>query len=154
MSQGTINISDLPAGGEIRQTDLIPTLRLDGLVYKTTIPTGTVVLFAGEDLTAGDALSMAVDGTIVKAKADAFQTSNVLGFAQYDVLDGAEVTFASAYATTSQTLIVSSLYYLSDITAGTIVNVAPTTSGHYIVPLGIAVTTNTIQININTPQLI
>ncbi len=152
--QGTINITDLPAGGEIRSTDLFPAVRLDGLVYKVSIATGLVVLFAGENLLQGDAVTILSNGTVVKAKADSILTANVLGFVANDVVLGDEVSFYDVYVTTPQTLTVGAQYYLSDITSGVLVNNAPVTSGNYVVPVGTAVTTNILKANIALAQLI
>ncbi len=152
--QGTINITDLPDGGEIRSTDLFPAVRLDGVAYKVSIATGLVVLFAGEDLIRGDAVTILANGTIVKAKANDISTTNVLGFVANDVLLGDEVSFYDVYVTTSQTLTVGDQYYLSDITSGVLVSNPPTTSGNYVTFVGTAVTTNILKANIALAQLI
>lgn len=102
---------------------------------------------------------------VKKAKADALATSLVLGLATRAASAGQsnavfckygqilELTTAQWDAITggSGGLTPGDPYYLSDATAGMLTTVAPSTSGHYIVLMGIAVSDTEMQVTLGTP---
>lgn len=149
MITGTIPISDLPPGGDIRPTDLWPALRADALVYKVNEVTGGPVFFANIALTDGQAVTMLPNGLISPAQADNLSTSNVIGFVMNNTPVSAEVAFYQTFATVLQTLTVGAPYYLSPLTAGVLVTPAPSGLGTHVCSVGTAVGPNTILININ-----
>jgi len=51
-------------------------------------------------------------------------------------------------------LVPGNTYFLSPITAGQITNVAPTTTGQYVVRVGRAVTTTKLDVEIELPILL
>lgn len=101
------------------------------------------------------------------AKADASGTSNVVGL-QYDatilttvagniavggVLTLTTTQWDAVFGTTGG-LVFGTVYFLSDATAGNGVNTAPTTTGHYNVRLGRAMSTTELKIDIGVPILL
>lgn len=76
-------------------------------------------------------------GIAVKALADSFENSNVLGLAEVVNGDGTctvriNGVSSSIFSGLDETL----EYYLSDVTAGAITDEAPTASGHVVIKLG------------------
>lgn len=95
----------------------------------------------------------AADG-VKKAKADASGTKKVIGLVydtsitngtsgQIQIADVLAATTGQwdAVAGTSGGLAFGTIYYLSDSTAGQLTSTAPSTAGHYVVSVGIAIST-------------
>ena len=94
------------------------------------------------------------------AKADVAVTSRVIGFTVFDALATNLVGLInSGYITRSDwtpitgtpTLTFGSPYFLDPFTAGQMTLTAPTISGQYVVPLGVAVSDTIFSVNIGTP---
>lgn len=150
---GVVSIGDLPDFGQEQVGDQNPSLRAN-LVGRTTLPASGPVLFAKVPLTTGQAVTMDSSGKILAAIATSLANSNVLGFVNGAVAALAEVPFFLELAVVPQTLIVGEVYYLSDSVAGQVINVPPSTPGHYIVQVGTAISTNIIWIALGQPILI
>jgi hypothetical protein len=108
----------------------------------------------------------AADG-VKKAKADASGTKNVVGFVrdtsvasagsatiQVNGILTATTTQWDAVAGTTGGLTFNTRYYLSAGTAGLITSTAPSTTGQYVVELGIAISTTELKIDIKLPILL
>jgi ribosomal protein L27 len=148
-----ITFNDLPDGGQVLPTDILVAQR-GTLFYKVTNQTAPYSLHAGVALTDGQAVYIGNDGNLYPAQANALGTSRVIGFVRGNTAIGVAVTFYYGYADiTGITLTIGAPYYLSWATAGIITN-ASAPSGNYSAPVGIAVATDQIQINIQPPQLI
>ena len=102
------------------------------------------------------------NGSVNLAKADAAATSNVFGLvADTSIANAASgniVTSGVFVATTAQWdtitggaggLTFNTKYYLSDTTAGKLTTIAPTAPGTYVAPVGIALSTTQLNINID-----
>jgi hypothetical protein len=96
------------------------------------------------------------------AKADSSSTTYVIGLvSDPTIATGASggVTLAGVLtattgewdAVTGQVggLTSGSTYFLSDATAGSITPTAPSTTGHFVAPVGIAMSTTDLKINVN-----
>lgn len=147
-----ILISNLLDGGQLLPTDLIPIQR-GTTFYKTTIGGDPVTLFASEAITAGQALAIKADGTVVPAISNNIATSSFIGFAREDAAIGDPIILYSTYATVTQTLTLGTYYFVSQTVAGEITSVIPP-SGNYLIPVGVAVATNIIQTIRQYPTII
>lgn len=110
-------------------------------------------------LTIGVAVYVSVAGSVDKANAAATGTKNVLGLVgqasiaaagsgviQTDgILSNADWTAAAGAAD----LVAGSIYYLSAATAGLITATAPTASGNFVVPVGLAISARELDITVS-----
>jgi hypothetical protein len=111
-------------------------------------------------ITKGMCVYVKSNGNVDKAKADAVATTKVLGLVW-------ETSISAAAAGNIQTdgiitvsdwtaiigaasLTPGSIYYLSGATAGQLTATAPSTAGHYVLPVGMAISTT--EMNILTDQ--
>lgn len=151
----TININDLPYGGDVQQQDVFPARRSDGITYKVSPLAQEVILFAGENLNLGDAVYLNSDGFIYKAIATSAQSANVLGLVDQFVFAGNEVPYSRTGAhTVLQTLITSQSYWLSAVIPGALVASPPSVSGNYIVYIGTGYNFNTIMLQLGLPTIV
>lgn len=108
---------------------------------------------AGEALSKGDVVYMKGDGKVWKAKADADLTSVALGLSSSAVSADDPVNIILAgeltYSTWSFTPI-GEQRWLSETSAGGIVDTPPAATGEYVVPIGIASDTDTLIVKILT----
>ncbi len=127
----------------------------------------TTVTLTNEDATSlviGTPVYSFNDGGVKKAKADAEATTNVIGLATETITaaNTGEVQTEGVLAATTgewdsitdQTggLTPDGIYYLSEATAGKLTVTAPTTG--YVAPVGIAVSSTELKINVLTTVLI
>lgn len=122
----------------------------------------TVTKVAGENLLAGDQVYISkgtgsdsgrLAGRIYKAIASNDDRIEVLGTVEKDALANEEAdVFVGGLAEIFDGLVPGTVYYLSDVVAGRIIEVPPTTETHWIVPLGLAETNNSLVLN-PTPSL-
>ncbi len=113
----------------------------------------TVNYVADAAMVAGNAVYASAAGHIGLAKSDALATSKTTGLSAATIGSGASgpaqnngiASFATAIwdaiAGTTGGLTAGTIYYLSDATAGQITPTAPSTVGHFVVPVGIAQST-------------
>jgi len=114
------------------------------LDLKSTMPSQVVAKVTGyvtncfEDVTQGDAVySRASDGFIGKAIAnDTEQKAQVAGFAETTQSAGQEVRALVRGVIATSGLNAGNLYFLSNSSAGGIIETPPTTAGHFVVPVG------------------
>lgn len=150
----TININDLPYGGDVRPNDVFPVSRIDGITYKASPFSNESVLFAGENLTIGDAVYLSTDGYVYKAIATNAMMANVLGIISKNSLQSQEVFYVSSgYATTLQQLITGEKYWLSETIAGMYQSFPPVLTGSYSVSIGIGYNIDTLIVQLGTPVL-
>ena len=111
---------------------------------------------AGEAVIIGDALYIAANGKAYKAQANAAVTSKVVGHSNTVANADEAVKIITDIAVTKVGwgLVVGDTYFLSPYTAGEITSVPPTTTGHYLVPVGIANTTIQLAINLQSRILL
>lgn len=111
---------------------------------------------AGETLVIGDALYIAADGKAYKAQADAEATSKVIGYSNTaaSVDEAIKIVTNGSITKAGWSLVVGDSYYLSPYTAGAITSVPTTTTGHYLVPAGIANTSTQLAINLQSRVLL
>jgi hypothetical protein len=127
----------------------------------------TTVTLTNEDassLVIGTPVYTFNDGGVKKAKADVEATTNVIGLAIETIAAAATgevqtegvlaATTGQWDAITGQTggLTPDGIYYLSEATAGMLTVTAPTTG--YVAPVGIAVSTTQLKLNVLTTVLI
>ena len=108
---------------------------------------------AGEVLAVGDAVYISTsDGKTYKSLADASATSEVLGFCDRAAVldDPIGIAPIGPVTTPGWSLTPGTRYYLSPTVAGAITSTAPTTGGHYIVPLGTSSDVTILAVNILT----
>ena len=104
------------------------------------------------------------DGTVDKAKADASGTVQILGLVKDVSIDAAAAgsiqTDGVLTATTAQWdavagttggLTPGTVYYLDPATAGMLTSTAPTTTGQYVVRVGLALSTTELDISTTAP---
>ena len=99
--------------------------------------------------------------TVDLALADAKATSGVIGLVLDASIDSSVVgTILTDGILTSTdwtavvgaaTLTVGSVYFLSDVTAGTLTTTAPTTTGSFVTRVGTAISTTTLEVTISRP---
>ena len=116
----------------------------------------SIASVAGENLSEGDVLYVQSDSEAYKAKADADATSLVVGLCDRDASENGAIGIipVGSLDITGWGLTAGDSYYLSSSTAGEVTNTAPTTSGEYVVPLGIALSTTEMAINIQVRVLL
>ena len=99
-------------------------------------------------------------GEVELAKADAAITSRVLGMSIFDRAAALMTSIInSGYIEQPDwTAVIGTMfltfgtqYFLSNVTAGMMITTAPTTSGHYVVPLGVAVSPTKFSVNVGLP---
>ncbi len=110
----------------------------------------TIAGTAGEILSEGDVLYVQNDGESYKAKADADATSIVIGLCDRDAAENAAIAIIpiGSLDVVGWGLTTANQYYLSSSTAGEVTDTAPSTPGEYVVPVGVAVSTTEMAINI------
>ena len=99
--------------------------------------------------------------TVDLALADAKATSGVIGLVSDASIDSSAVgTILTDGILTSTdwmavvgaaTLTVGSVYFLSDVDAGTLTTTAPTTTGSFVTRVGTAISTTTLEVTISRP---
>jgi len=133
----------------------------------TITATGATVELKNEDATSlviGTPVYTFNDGGVKKAQADAEATTNVIGLATETITAAADgevqtegvlaATIGQWDAITGQTggLTPDGIYYLSEATAGMLTATAPTTG--YVAPVGVAISTTQLKLNVLTTVLI
>ena len=99
--------------------------------------------------------------TVDLALADAKATSGVIGLVSDASIDSSAIgTILTDGILTSTdwmavvgaaTLTVGSVYFLSDVAAGTLTTTAPTTTGSFVTRVGTAISTTTLEVTISRP---
>ena len=121
---------------------------------------------SGDALVAGTAVaSNGTSNEVVPALATTFLGASAFGVLALDAAIGqannptrtsGAVTLAAdqweAVTADGEALHAGTWYYVSDVVAGKITNVAPTTPGHYLAPLGIAQSATTLLVMRSIPQ--
>lgn len=112
----------------------------------------SLIATSGEALAQGDIVYMKVDGKVWKAKADADLTSVALGLASTAVSADASVNIILLGELTYSTwsLTIGEQLWLSPTTAGGLTDSPPSTTDQYIVPIGVAIATDTLNVKILT----
>lgn len=108
------------------------------------------------------------DNQCLTAKADDLPSGQVIGLVTEAGVDGETVPVQPGGVLTLTTaqwdtvlhnlvpagLVSGALYYLSDTTAGKLTEVAPTTPGDYVTPVGMALSTTKMLIQISAPVVV
>ena len=118
-------------------------------------------------ITIGQAVYPDGDGSVDLAQADASGTVEVLGLVAATSIaaasSGSIQTDGILVATTGQWdvvtggsggLVAGTVYYLDPSTAGNITSTAPTTSGQYVIRIGVALSDTELEISIRPPILL
>lgn len=139
--------------GQIEQLQSGDSIASPELISMTNANAGSMVI--------GNPVFCSVAGSVDKARANTANASNVIGFCadvsvstgnpaaiQLDGVLAATTGQWDAVAGTSGGLAAGTIYYLSESTAGAITSTAPSTTGQYVVELGIAISTTELRINI------
>jgi hypothetical protein len=136
-----------------------PCMRTLGTGTGQALPGNTVITIPGQPTniwtnkdtgthSKGQAVYLSNNDGVKLAKADAISTINAVALV-------ADATIAASAAGNYQTagilgglsgLTLNATYYLDDATAGNITSTPPSTTGHYIVEIGVAVSTTEILI--------
>ena len=109
----------------------------------------------------GQPVYIAGGDTVDLALADAKATAGVIGLvldasiASSDIgtilTDGILTSTDWTAVVGAATLTVGSVYFLSDVTAGTLTTTAPTTTGSFVTRVGTAISTTTLEVTISRP---
>ena len=112
-------------------------------------------------ITIGQPVYIQGANTVDLALADAKATSGVIGLVSDASIDSAAVgTILTDGILTSTdwmavvgaaTLKAGSVYFLSDVAAGTLTTTAPTTTGSFVTRVGTAISTTTLEVTISRP---
>ena len=112
-------------------------------------------------ITIGQPVYIQGANTVDLALADAKATSGVIGLVSDASIDSSAVgTILTDGIITSTdwtavvgaaTLTVGSVYFLSDVDAGTLTTTAPTTTGSFVTRVGTAISTTTLEVTISRP---
>lgn len=112
-------------------------------------------------ITIGQPVYIQGANTVDLALADAKATSGVIGLVLDASIDSSVVgTILTDGILTSTdwtavvgaaTLTVGSVYFLSDVDAGTLTTTAPTTTGSFVTRVGTAISTTTLEVTISRP---
>ena len=112
-------------------------------------------------ITIGQPVYIQGANTVDLALADAKATSGVIGLVSDASIDSSAVgTILTDGILTSTdwtavvgaaTLTVGSVYFLSDVAAGTLTTTAPTTTGSFVTRVGTAISTTTLEVTISRP---
>ena len=112
-------------------------------------------------ITIGQPVYIQGANTVDLALADAKATSGVIGLVLDASIDSSVVgTILTDGILTSTdwtevvgeaTLTPGSVYFLSDVTAGTLTTTAPTTTGSFVTRVGTAISTTTLEVTISRP---
>jgi hypothetical protein len=118
---------------------------------------------ADETILVGQPVYLKVTGHVALAKADAAATTQVAGIAQNAVAAGSSCHYLTEGEITqtnwtliagTATLTIGATYYLDLSTAGRITSTSPTAVGNYVVRVGRATTSTTLDIEIELPILL
>ena len=105
--------------------------------------------------TIGEVVYISAADTANAAKADAAGTAPAFAIASAVITSSSAGTYLTSGTITGLTgLTAGSVYYLSDALAGAMTTTAPTTVGHYVVRLGVAVSATEFDIDIQAPILL
>jgi len=165
-----ISFSDTAVGTVDRPAAATSTMSMvDSFIYTGTITTGssapssTVSATFDSNTSKGMALYISGSGNVDLAQADAIGTKGVVGLASAAVLATAtgdyqmegQITQSDWSAVIgSTTLTAGSFYFLDESTAGRLTDTPTTTPGEYVVRVGRALTTTTLDIEVAQPILL
>lgn len=147
-SSGTADANKLVATGS------------DGRLSTTLMPVGvgpeTHSATAGEALAAGNLVYISSTGTVLKADASAANASKAaIGFVLSAVSNGGTaVVYTDAYLTGLSGLTPGSRQYLSASTAGAITATPPSTSGHCVQCVGLALSATVLWFHPQDPVIL
>ena len=135
--------------------DLTVTLIGSGGASNPSIQTDDTIL-------KGQPVYIKANGHIGLAKADALLTSKVVGFAVANAAIGFSCEYQRNLLTLTDwtnvigttNLTVNNIYYLSAATAGIITSTSPTSGGQVVISLGEAISTTSLEINIEQTILL
>ncbi len=103
----------------------------------------------------GDIVYISAADTARKAKSDASGTTNAFAIATAVITNGGVGNYQTDGIIAGLSgLTAGTVYYLSDATAGLLTATPPSTLGHYVVRVGIAVSTTELDINIERAILL
>lgn len=103
----------------------------------------------------GDAVYISAADTAKKAKADAGSTSAAIGFATATITNGVTGSYQTSGVLAGLTgLTAGAIYYVSAATGGLITNTAPSTTGQYVIRVGVAISTTELNIDIERAILL
>lgn len=107
----------------------------------------TIIAVLSEDIPAGAVVNFySVAGTITARKASALDgTKPGMGFSESNQTNGSVGSFrASGFCESMSGLVPGNYYYLSDSSPGNVTATAPTTAGHLVQGIGLALTSTTM----------
>jgi len=119
----------------------------------------SLIQIAGENISIGDAVCYSSDEKVYKAKADSTLTMICMGIATEDAVVDAEVILlidglmrnssVFSFIAGGQASSATALVYVSDVTAGAITQVRPTTSTYIVQIIGHATTSDILNFKID-----
>jgi hypothetical protein len=103
----------------------------------------------------GDVVYISSADTAKKAKADSGTTVPAIALATATIGNGASGTYQTTGILTGLSgLTAGAVYYLSDATAGQMTTTPPSTAGHYVQKLGVAISATEFMIDINLDYIL
>jgi len=129
----------------------------DGRIHRSMIyedvGVSNISLPAYEALIAGDFVNIFLDSGVPKVrKADASANKPAHGYVLSSVASGSTAIVYFDHQNTKLTgLTVGAYYFLSNTTAGTVMTACPTTTGHIMQIVGVAISPTTIDVEIEQP---
>lgn len=155
-SGGIEEINTVATGGA-PSANSIPRLDSNGRFDAAMMPTGigadTATIQASENLAAGDFVNVHdVTGAARVRKADASNARQAHGFVLASVTSGQNaVVYFEGQNTALTSLTIGARYFLSASTAGQASTAVPTTAGHILQELGVAVSASALATEIESP---
>lgn len=152
LAEQEFNTTSAGAGDAGKPVALDSGGRLDSSMMPVGIGAETKTIEASENLAAGDLVNIYDNTGVFCRKADASNGRRAGGFVLASVTSGQSATVYCEGAITGLTsLTPGAPYYLSGGTAGAATATAPTTSGHIVQEIGIAVSTTEISFEPQRP---
>jgi hypothetical protein len=107
---------------------------------------------AGETLSLGDIVYIGIDGKAYKAQANAPATSAAVGLSDRNasIDDNILIQPIGDFVNNGWSLVVGDIYYLSPSVVGGVTNIPPTTAGQHVVPIGTAISSTRLAIDLRT----
>ncbi len=136
----------------VEGTNVIITHATGSITIASNGGVSSLIATSGETLAEGDIVYMKVDGKVWKAKANADLTSVALGLAATTVSADSPVNIILLGELTHSTwsLTIGEQLWLSPATAGELTATPPSATDQYIVPIGVAIATDTLSVKILT----
>lgn len=146
---GTFTAVNVAEDGKLDFTNTAPGTSGDatGIIFSFT---------AGATLAVGDVVYMHTDGKVALANADSTSTMPALGICTSTGTDGSsvDVMIQGVMKLTAWSFTTGADIFISSSAAGDVTATAPSTSGHTVQKVGVAVASDTVYFNFNTTELV